>query len=97
MATLTSIRKRYAVPAKRGMQARDIYNGTTGVITGAPRSYMRVNIRDTNGKTQSYHPFELDYLVDNEWVNGKALQHKYDSRWDEWNKRANELIAANNS
>jgi hypothetical protein len=94
MATLAEIRKRYSVPAKRGMQARFIYGGHTGVVTGAPRSRMRVNIRCADGKTRSCHPFELDYLVDGEWVRGEALKNKYDGRWDAWNKRANELIAA---
>lgn len=97
MATLTEIRKRYAVPAKRGMQARYIKGGYDGVITGSPRNHMRVNIRINDSKVYSFHPFELDYLVDGEWVSGEALQKRYDGRWDLWNKRANELIAAKNT
>lgn len=86
---MKEIRERYAVPAKRGAVVR--YEGVQLHITGSMKGYHRLNIRGWVGKElhigKGIHPFDLDYLVDGEWVSGETLKQKYDERWRQFNQR----------
>lgn len=88
------IRDKYRVPAKRGGCVRTNYgrNVTEGRITGTPRSHVRLNMVTADGQKLCLHPFELDYLVDDQWVSGKDLQTKYDAAWDRINESFNQWL-----
>jgi hypothetical protein len=83
------LRKYYGVPAKRGMEARERDRGRNphhGVITGTYHQYVCFR-RYGEVKSRQYHPFELDYLVCDEWILGADLQAKHDAKWDAFNAR----------
>lgn len=57
--SLDYIRKAYAVPAHRGAEV--VYEGQTGVITGARGQYVRVRLLGEK-HARNYHPTSLYYV-----------------------------------
>jgi len=81
------VRSTYRVPAYRGQRVRDKYMESEGTITSSDGMHLRV--RFDNGSTAKYHPFDLDYQIDGDWMTGDWLKHLYDDRIDRQNKRWN--------
>jgi hypothetical protein len=93
MSHLADIGKYYKVPAKRGQTVRyrmtkNIYH--TGRITAASRHGYCLNVWliDANIRI-TVHPFDLDYLIDEEWVTGDSLLDKFNARIAAWNRALN--------
>lgn len=60
--TIEQIRKKYGVPAKRGMVV-EVENGMKGKIVGSYGLYLQIRVFDRTG-ISSYHPtWKIKYPV----------------------------------
>jgi hypothetical protein len=82
---IQQIRDYYRIPATRGCTVRVRINDKPGTITSAYGFRLRVNV---DGRVGIYHPYDLDYLVDDEWLDSKPVRDTHEALWGEFNKRA---------
>lgn len=87
MSRMQQIRQQYGVPAKRGMQVRTS-NNVRGRILSASKTHAHLFVM-CDGNKHRVHPFDLDYLVEGEWVFGCELRKLLNARWEQFNERLN--------
>lgn len=93
MASMYDINKHYGTPAKRGVEVRVKKMGYSsqeyfiyGKIKSTPRRGMYFNVILQNGRKKTFHPYDLDYRINDVWVLGSDLKQHYDAVWDKFNK-----------
>lgn len=82
--SIQHIRDKYRLPVKIGTTVR--LNEQEVKVIWSPDAYLTIRLPD--GKKETRHPFDFDYLIDGEWVSGGELQRRYDASWDAWNGKA---------
>lgn len=81
---MQQIRDYYRVPATRGLTVRVQFNGQTGTITSAYGFHLRAKV---DGRVGIYHPYDLDYLVDDEWIDSNPIREAHNRAWDQFNRK----------
>ena len=84
---MQQIRDYYRVPATPGRTIRVQFNGQTGTITSAYGFYLRAKV---DGQVGIYHPYDLDYLVDDEWIDSNPIREAHNRAWDQFNRSFSE-------
>lgn len=84
--SLTYVKEKYGVPAKRGMRVLT-YRGE-GTVTCGDGAYVRVRV-DGDKHSGRYHPLSLDYL---DGIDKDAREARHNARIDCWNDRLNDRI-----
>jgi hypothetical protein len=82
-ASLQYIRDYYRVPATRGGIVRVRANARVGTIAGTDQQWLRVHV---DGHAGNYHPYDLDYLVDGDWIASEPIRAAHDRAWDRFNR-----------
>ena len=88
--SIQQIRDYYRVPATQGCTVRVQFNGQVGTITSAYGFYLRAKV---DGHVGIYHPYDLDYLVDDEWVDSNPIREAHNRAWDQFNRSFSETGA----
>lgn len=79
--SIQHIRDKYRLPVKVGSTVR--LDGQDVKVIHAPFAYLTVLLQ--NGKKETRHPFDFDYMINGQWISGDQLKRQYDYGWDVWN------------
>lgn len=93
---MKELRKRYNVPAKRGMY---VQHGDEHYRITSSDGYYVYALDEETGTRYKFHPFDVSYQIKFntaagiwEYKSGKELKAAFDARIDAWNQRRIEYI-----